>query len=243
MRRGSHSKGLSSEVGGRQQACEDGAPSDFASALLHLGTLSSWLGSRFDQERGTSCRVKPPAPMAPSKSVPLWQMTAVPAAWPLETVLDAWVHTARLRYFWNAADSQKSLDLLKQRAAELWEPKAEPVLAAKLFQRGRAELQRCYVHYFTNEGLARVNGVCCISSWDWLEAASQRLAQRLTAAEHSAAEEAKKRRRVEEGKSAAHEPQKAKEEAARLAGCLQEAWDSLIVLLSLGELDLFCLAA
>ena len=114
------------------------------------------------------------------------------------------------------------MELLEQRLAELWEPKAEPVLAAKLFQRGRAELQRCDVHYFTSEGLARGNGGFAISSWDWLEAASQRLALRLTAVEDSATEEAKKRRR-EEGKSAAHELQKAKEETASLAGRLQEA--------------------
>ena len=55
----------------------------------------------------------------------------------------------------------------------------------------------------------------------------------LVSKELAATEEAKKRRRVED--SAAHELQKAKEEAARLAGRLKKARDSEIVLLSLGK--------
>ena len=55
----------------------------------------------------------------------------------------------------------------------------------------------------------------------------------LVSKELAATEEAKKRRRVED--SAAHKLQKAKEEAARLAGHLEEARDSEISLLSLGK--------
>ena len=161
--------------------------------------------------------------MAPGKRTHLVGMK-VPAAWPLETVLDAWVHTAAWEYYDDDADFQNSLDLLEQRLTELWEPKAAPNLAAELLQRGRAELQRCYVGYFTDEGLVREKREWNPPSWSWLEAPCQRLAQRLMAlTEDSAAEEAKKRRRVEEDKSAAQELQKAKEESARLEGRLEKA--------------------
>ena len=84
--------------------------------------------------------------------------------------------------------------------------------------------KRCDVNNFTKEGLVRMNDRWSISDWSWLEAASQRLAQRLMALmKDSATEEAKKRRRVEEDISAAHELQKAKEENVHLAGRLQEA--------------------
>ena len=146
--------------------------------------------------------------MAPSEATYLAHMKAVPAAWPLDTVLDAWAHTACFRHYDDDADFQNSLDLLEQRLTELWEPKAAPNLAAELLQRGRAELQRCSVQYFTNEGLVRWNEGSPISSWSWLEAPCQRLAQRLTALTESTAEEAKKRRRVEEDISAAHELQR-----------------------------------
>ena len=168
--------------------------------------------------------LKKPAPsMAPGEKTLLRDMTAVPAAWPLETVLDAWVHTAAWRHSANYATYQHALDLLEQRIAELWEPKPLQGFAEELRQRGRAKLPRCNVWSFTNEGLVREDRAGWdISDWSWLEAASQRLAQRLATVEDSATEEAKKRRRVEED-SAAQELRKAKEETASLAGRLQEA--------------------
>ena len=196
---------------------------------LHSGFCSRL--SDTDQETGPLCRIRRSKAVCSMRQVPLQQMTAVPAAWPLETVLDAWVHTACALHY--NAHFQHTLDLLEQRLAELWEPQAKPNLAAELLQRGRAELQRRSVLHFTNEGLVQWNGGWHPSDWSRLEAPCQRLAQRLTAVEDSAAEEAKKRRRVEEDIFAAHELQKAKEENVRLAGCLQEAWDSRTALRSL----------
>ena len=69
-----------------------------------------------------------------------------------------------------------TLDLLEQRLAELWEPKPLQGFAEELLQRSRAELPRCVVCSFTNEGLVRWNDWRNISSWDWLEGAAQRLA-------------------------------------------------------------------
>ena len=210
---------------------KDGAPLSFV--LRFICTLAPWHpqpaeGQKRSRERhllpNPGILQTPAPPMAPSKRTHLLDMKAVPAAWTLEAVWDAWAHTACWHYR-NYARFQKPLDLLEQRLTELWEPN----LAAELFQRGRAELQRCSVQFFTNEGLVRegswyVYGAWPISDWSWLEAPCQRLAQRLMAlTEDSAAEEATKRRRVEEDKSAAHELQKAKEESARLEGRLEKA--------------------
>ena len=168
--------------------------------------------------------------MALGGKTDLEDMTAVPAAWPVETVLEAWLHTAVRRYYGEDADFQNTLELLEQRLVRLWERQplldllgsSEAQLTQALCKRDREKLQRCLaVISFTNKGLLREDFGWDISSWSWLEAPCQRLA-RLTAAQEGATEEAQKRRRVEED-SAARELQKAKEESAHLAGRLQEA--------------------
>ena len=162
--------------------------------------------------------------MAQGRRVRLPDLREVPAAWPLQTVLDAWVH---LNANWNLSDIQTANAALEQRL-ELWasQPEAaarclelkpseaprEAKLAEALSRYGRAERQRCYVVYFTAQGLVRevVRGVV----WTHFDDRCRELAGRLIAAEAKAGEA--KRRRLEEGaSSASRELQAAKEEIAR----------------------------
>ena len=131
-----------------------------------------------DPERGTSCRIraflKAPSSMASGEAIRLLDMTAVPAAWPLETVLltssptKAWCEwmlggtiplglaSQRLAQRLTAM-AREELQKVKEEKVHLARRLQEPNLAAQLLQRGQAELPRCVVCSFTNEGLVRWN--------------------------------------------------------------------------------------
>ena len=153
-------------------------------------------------------------------SVTLEELASVPAAWPLETLVDAWVH---LQSFVGCAGFQKPLALVAGRLEELWaeDPQKaaqwlakeqelqalQDLLAAEggrkeqlrraLWRHAQAELGRCCVRRFTPEGLVRRPGGQDVSDWPWFEDRCRQLAGRLAAAEEFA-EAASKRRRLEE---------------------------------------------
>ena len=145
------------------------------------------------------------------------ELTAVPAGWPLETVLDAFVHSAWYDPWWDPApaDAQRAREALAARLVELWaarpaeaaawrglnEDRSQERLAELLFQHARSERSRGVVGSFSEAGLERVAW-----SWtppsEWLEAhlrpRCSELAGRLAAAEAEAEETARKRQKVEE---------------------------------------------
>ena len=168
--------------------------------------------------------------MAQGGHVWLPELRQVPAAWPLQTVLDAWVHLNANRYLDPfKADVQTANAALELRLEELWASQPEAVarclelepseapreakLAKALSRYGRAEVQRCSVTHFTAQGLVRQEcwtAVC----WADFDARCRELARRLVAAEAKAGEA--KRRRLEESVSSSwRELQAAKEETAR----------------------------
>ena len=170
----------------------------------------------------------------------LWELTAVPAGWPLETVLDAFLHLVA-RYGPARADVQHAGEALAARVLELWAAnpaeaaawrarteelcpsgkadRSRERLAELLVQHARSERSRCYVHSFSEAGLEREAG-----SWtpwfspEWFEAhlrlRCSELAGRLAAAEAEAEETARKRQKVEE---------KGQEERRQLAERLKAA--------------------
>ena len=143
----------------------------------------------------------------------LWELTTVPAGWPLETVLDAFLHSAK----WDLAraDAQRAREALMARAVELWaarpaeaaawrglnKDRSRERLAELLVQHGRSEFSRGYVKFFSEAGLKR-------EAWSWtpspewwearLRPRCSELAARLAAAEADAEETARKRQKVEE---------------------------------------------
>ena len=174
--------------------------------------------------------------------VHLTNLREVPAAWPLQTVLDAWVHLNAIN--WSLSYIQTANAALQHRL-ELWasQPEAaarclelepseaprEAKLAEALSRYGRAERQRCYVRHFTAQGLVREERAGVVRSH--FDARCRELAGRLVAAEAKAGEA--KRRRLEESASSASrevevgeksmELQVLQEERARLADRLGEA--------------------
>ena len=142
----------------------------------------------------------------------LSQLTAVPAGWPLETVLDAFVHLAS--YDPARADVQRALKAVEARAVELWaarpaeaaawrglnEDRSQERLAELLLQHARSERSRCFVNSFSEAGLEREAGSWTLSpKWQArLRPRCWELAGRLAAAEAEAEETARKRQKVEE---------------------------------------------
>ena len=126
----------------------------------------------------------------------LCELTAVPAGWPLDTVLDAFVHSAWYGPWWDPGNAQRALEALAARLVELWaarpaeaaawrglsEDRSQERLAELLFQHARSERSRCVVGSFSEAGLERV-------AWSWTP---------LAAAEAEAEETARKRQKVEE---------------------------------------------
>ena len=165
--------------------------------------------------------------MAQGRRVRLPDLREVPAAWPLQTVLDAWVHLNALN--WSLSYIQTANAALEPRLEELWasQPNAaarclelEPSEAPREAKRaealsgyGRAERQRCFVVRFTAQGLVREER----SWWGGVVAdfddRCRELAGRLIAAEAKAGE-AKRRRLEKSASSASRELQAAKEEIA-----------------------------
>ena len=159
--------------------------------------------------------------MAQGGQVRLPDLREVPAAWPLQTVLDAWVH---LNAHWGESGTQTANAALEPRLEELWA--AEPEAAARclklepsegpraeaLSRYGRAERERCHVRCFTAQGLVRQERSPGVQSY--FDVRCRELARRLAAAEAKAGE-AKRRRLEESASSASRELQAAKEETAR----------------------------
>ena len=176
-------------------------------------------------ERGSAHPPQEAGSMAQGGHVWLYELREVPAAWPLQTVLDAWVHLNADG--WDRSDIQTANAALEQRLKELWasQPEAaarflelepseaprEAKLAEALSRYGRAERQRCFVVYFTAQGLVRVERSSGVASW--FDDRCWELAGRLIAAEAKAGE-AKRRRLEESASSASRELQAAKEEIA-----------------------------
>ena len=142
------------------------------------------------------------------------ELTAVPAGWPLETVLDAFVHLAK----YDPADAQRALEALAARLVELWaanpaeaaarlflhlnEDRSQERLAELLLQHARSEWSRCCVQSFSEGGLEREAGCWTLwTLWPWWEAVFRprcsELAGLLAAAEAEAEETARKRQKVE----------------------------------------------
>ena len=163
----------------------------------------------------------------------LRELTAVPAGWPLETVLDAFVHLTG----WGAPHAEEAV---AARLVELWaarpaeaaawrglnEDRSQERLAELLFQHGLSELSRFDVDSFSEAGLERKAGNGTL--WpEWFEARLRprcwELAGRLAAAEAEAEETARKRQKLEER---GQEEQQLREEnrqlGERLAGAEAE---------------------
>ncbi|CAE7517373.1 unnamed protein product [Symbiodinium natans] len=143
----------------------------------------------------------------------LYNLTVVPAGWPLETVLDAFVHLTD--YDPAVAGAQRAREALAARLVELWaarpaeaaawrglnEDRSQERLAELLLQHARSEVSRFFVRSFSEAGLERE-----ARSWppppEWWEARFRalcwELAGRLAAAEAEAEETARKRQKVEE---------------------------------------------
>ncbi|CAE7517359.1 unnamed protein product [Symbiodinium natans] len=155
----------------------------------------------------------------------LYELTAVPNVWPLETVVDAFLHLAcydpayrpgaepgllalraRLLDLWVLRPVEATAWLAQQQ--ELYErhlggkETKEARLAELLFQHGRSERSRCYVNSFSDAGLVRVAGSWVFSpQWEAiLRPRCSELAGQLPAADAQAQadETAPKRHRLEE---------------------------------------------
>ena len=136
------------------------------------------------------------------------ELTAVPAGWPLETVLDVFVHLAVL---WDAPHAEEAV---AARLVELWaanpaeaaawrglnEDRSQERLAELLFQHARSEVSRFDVHSFSEAGLEReARGWTPSPEWEAkVRPRCSELAGRLAAAEAEAEETARKRQKVEE---------------------------------------------
>ena len=168
----------------------------------------------------------------------LSELTAVPAGWPLETVLDAFVHLTD--YDPAVAGAQRAREALAARLVELWaarpaeaaawrglnEDRSQERLAELLLQHWRSELSRWRVTSFSEAGLQRETRSRTLSP-EWEAQVRPRcweLAGRLAAAEAEAEETARKRQKLEakgqeaqlqEERSAEAELQAAKEELAQ----------------------------
>ena len=168
----------------------------------------------------------------------LCELTAVPAGWPLDTVLDAFAHLAGW-YGPARADVQRAQEALAARLAELWAlrpaeaaawrarveelcpsgkaDRSRERLAELLFQHAWSEVSRFHVHSFSEAGLER-RAVSRPPPPEWweapLRARCSELAGRLAAAEAEAEETARKRQKVEE---------KGQEERRQLAERLKAA--------------------
>ncbi|CAE7206797.1 unnamed protein product [Symbiodinium natans] len=165
---------------------------------------------------------------------PLHKLTAVPAGWPLETVLDAFVHLTK--YNPAVAAAQRAQEAVAARLVELWaanpaeaaawrglnEDRSRERLAELLFQHGRSEWSRCKVTSISEAGLERV-ALSRTYEPRWLEAHLRphcsELAGRLAAAEAEAEETARKRQKVE----AKGQEEQLREEKRQLAQRLEAA--------------------
>ena len=105
------------------QRCEHGTLSDVSSAHLRCGFVAPKQAQNRDQTKhlAQSGQSKAACSMLQDGQLPLYQMRA-PDAWPMETVLDAWMHVAARHYHYKHAQFQKPLDLLEQRLFVLWDP-------------------------------------------------------------------------------------------------------------------------
>ena len=142
----------------------------------------------------------------------LYELTAVPAGWPVETVLDAFVHLAS--YSPAVAGVQRAYEAVEARLVELWaarpaeaaawrglnEDRSQERLAELLLQHWRSELSRWRVTSFSEAGLQRETRSRTLSLSEWEAQVRPRcweLAGRLAAAEAEAEETARKRQKLE----------------------------------------------
>ena len=144
-------------------------------------------------------------------------LTEVPAAWHLNTVVDAWLHMVWLHVCrYRSEDYQNPLAVIEQRLEGLWiaepetakqwlarherdKPQQTPPgsrqgqLSGALLRYGRAQLEEyAFVEHFTPEGLQLNWGGFNEACWPQLQDECWRLADRLVAAEANAEEEASK---------------------------------------------------
>ena len=145
----------------------------------------------------------------------LLDLTAVPDAWSLKTLIDAWLHTAWLRICRSAKDYEAPLAVIEQRLEELWVSEPENAkqwldaqeqktsqhlptsrqgqLSGALLRYARPELQEyAFVESFTPEGLSRTGwGSWTEGLFPQLQDECWRLGDRLVAAGAKAEEVSK----------------------------------------------------